>query len=256
MKVTLITVTLNSEKHLEDCIRSVQAQTYSNIEHIIIDGKSTDRTLDIIRKHEDKIASWKSEEDHSMYDAINKGMAMATGDIIGTLNSDDMLATPDVIENIVSAFEQNEVNAIYGDLVYVNPDNPDQVIRKWKGGAFNLNKFKLGWMPAHPTFYFRRHLLDSCGYYETHFFTASDYEFMTRYLFYHKVGATYLPKLMVKMRNGGISNGTIYGRLRANRRDYLAMKKNKVPFPFIVSFLKPLSKLHQYRYMGLTRFFT
>jgi glycosyltransferase len=256
IKVTLITVTLNSQKFLEEAIKSVMAQDYKNIEHIIIDGESTDGTLAVIEKYKDHIAQWVSEKDYSMYDAINKGMRMATGDIIGTLNSDDVLASTDVISKIVECFELKKVDAVYGDLVYVDQDNIEQVLRKWRGGEFNTNRFRYGWMPAHPTFYFRRNLLDTCGYYETHFFTAADYEFMTRYLYYYKVSAAYVPKLIVKMRNGGMSNGNIFRRLRANRRDYLAMKKNRVPMPFVVAFLKPMIKLHQYTNMGLARFFT
>lgn len=256
IKVTLITVTLNSQKYLEDCIQSVMGQDYKNIEHIIIDGESTDGTLDIIEKYKDHIACWVSEKDYSMYDAINKGMKMATGDIIGTLNSDDILASTDVISKIVSSLESKKVDAVYGDLVYVDQDNTKNILRKWKGGEFNINRFRYGWMPAHPTFYFRRSLLDTCGYYETHFFTAADYEFMTRYLYYHKVSAAYIPKLIVKMRNGGLSNSSILRRLRANRRDYLAMKKNRVPMPFVVAFLKPMIKLHQYTNIGIARFFS
>jgi len=255
MKVTIITVTLNSEKYLEESILSVIAQDHKDIEHIIIDGLSTDGTLAIIDKYKDHISQWVSEKDYSMYDAINKGMRMATGEIIGTLNSDDFLASPDVISTIVAGFNEAKVDAVYGDLVYVDQDQPRKILRKWKGGAFNRNKFKIGWMPAHPTFYFRRRLLDRCGYYETHFFSAADYEFMTRYLFYYKVSALYVPKLIVKMRSGGMSNGNIYRRLRANRRDYLAMKKNRVPFPFVVSCLKPVIKLHQYSNQGIARFF-
>jgi glycosyltransferase len=256
IKVTLITVTLNSEKFLEDAIQSVMSQDYKNIEHIIIDGASTDGTLAIINKYNNHIAQWVSEKDYSMYDAINKGMKMATGDIIGTLNSDDILASPDVISKVVATFEKENTNVVYGDLLYVDQDDTNRVLRKWKGGVFNKNKFRYGWMPAHPTFYFRRNLIDTCGYYEKYFFSAADYEFMTRYLYYYNVGAIYLPKLIVKMRSGGMSNGSIKRRLRANRRDYLAMKKNKVPFPLVVAFLKPMLKLHQYTNMGLARFFT
>lgn len=247
MKVTIITVTLNSERFLADCIQSVINQDYNNIEHIIIDGGSTDGTLAIIDRYENHIAKWISEKDYSMYDAINKGMAMATGDIIGTLNSDDVLASKDVIRNIVKIFIEQQVNAVYGDLVYVDQIDINKVRRVWKGMNYKRNRFCYGWMPAHPTFYFRRKLLDICGFYETHYFSSCDYEFMARYLYHHKVTAWYLPKLIVMMRRGGMSNGNIFRRLRANRRDYLAMKKNKIPFAFFVSFLKPLLKLHQYK---------
>ena len=250
MKVTIITVTLNSARFLEDCIRSVIAQDYSDIEHIVVDGGSTDGTLEIVEKYKSHIAKWISEKDDGMYDAINKGMKMAGGDIIGVLNSDDMLASSDVISTIAAGFDQPDVDAVYGDLVYVDPENISRVKREWKGLSFKRSRFKYGWMPAHPTFYFRKNLLEKFGYYETHYFTASDYEFMARYLFYFRVNALYIPRLIVKMRTGGMSNISIYKRLRANRRDFLAMKRNRIPFPFIVSLMKPLIKLHQFKRGG------
>ena len=246
MKVTIITATYNSSHHLEDCIRSVMAQNYADIEHIIVDGKSTDGTVDIIKKYEQHISSWVSETDRGMYDAINKGMAMASGDVIGILNSDDMLVSADVISEITKAFTHG-IDAVYGDLEYVDRNDNSRVLRIWKGKTYKRSLFRQGWMPAHPTFYMRRSIIEKYGGYETHYFSAADYEFMARYLFRHKVHACYVPKLIVMMRVGGQSNINIKQRLRANRRDYLAMKKNKIPFPFIVSILKPLSKLHQYR---------
>lgn len=255
MKVTIITVTMNSEKYLEDCINSVISQQYTDIEHIIVDGGSTDGTVDIIKKYSDHIAKWISEKDDGMYDAINKGMRMATGDIIGTLNSDDTLSSPTVIDEIVRSFNEQKVDAVYGDLVYVDPVNTQKIIRVWRGLPYKRSRYKMGWMPAHPTFYFRRKLLDQFGYYETHYFTASDYEFMARYLYYYRVNAYYIPKLIVRMRTGGMSNVSLYKRLRANRRDYLAMKRNRIPFPFFVSLLKPLIKLHQFKKMGRYRNF-
>ena len=248
MKVTIITVTLNSEKFLEDCILSVRSQDYKNIEHIIIDGESTDGTLAIIEKHKDHIAKWISEKDYSMYDAINKGMAMATGDLIGTLNSDDIFASTNVISKIVQSYKEQQVDAVYGDLQFVEPQNTAAVTRIWRGKKFKRSRFRYGWMPAHPTFYFKRELLEQYGYYETHYFTACDFEFMLRYLYRCRVSAYYIPQLIVKMRSGGLSNGNLKRRLRVNRRDYLAMKKNKVPFAFFVSFLKPVLKLHQYKW--------
>ena len=248
MKVSLITVTYNSEAYLEDCIRSVMQQNFPRIEHIIIDGASTDGTLAIIKKYEGSIAQWVSEKDKGMYDAINKGIAMATGDIIGILNSDDMFASNDVIEAIVNCFNEHKLDAVYGDLVYVNKTNTNKVIRLWKGFSYNRFRFNYGWMPAHPTFYLRRELIDEFGGYESHYFTAADYEFMARYLYRYRISARYLPKLIVKMRVGGQSNVTLKSRVRANRRDYLAMKKNEVHLPFLVSILKPIIKLHQYYY--------
>ena len=247
MKVTLITATYNSEKYLEDCIVSVINQQYKNIEHIVIDGKSKDGTVSIIKKYESHIAKWISETDRGMYDAINKGMEMATGDVIGILNSDDVLNNDQVVLDIVKHFLEQKTDAVYGDLEYVSQHDVNKVFRIWKGLPYKRNRFRLGWMPAHPTFYFKRALLEKYGGYETHYFTAADYELMTRYLYQHKVSASYLPKLIVRMRVGGASNKNLKQRLRANRRDYLAMKRNKIPMAFLVSILKPLLKLHQFR---------
>jgi glycosyltransferase involved in cell wall biosynthesis len=248
MKVTIITVTYNSAKYLQDCIESVINQSYANIEHILIDAASTDNTINIIKSFEGKIAKWVSEPDKGMYDAINKGMAMATGDVIGILNSDDILASNDVIEHIVSCFIENKADSVYGDLVYVDQINTRKVIRFWKGFTYKRYRFVYGWMPAHPTFYFKKDLLQHLGGYESHYFTAADYEFMARYLYRYRISAVYIPKLIVKMRIGGQSNRNLMSRLRANRRDYLAMKVNEIPFPHIASILKPLIKLKQYYY--------
>ncbi len=248
MRVTIITVTYNSGKYLRDCIESVVQQDYPNIEHILVDGGSTDNTLEIVKAYEGNISRWISEKDRGMYDAINKGMNMATGDVIGILNSDDMLASPGIIGQIVKGFAENKTDSVYGDLVYVDKVNTRKVVRYWKGFPYRRYRFAYGWMPAHPTFYFRRELLSDLGGYESHYFTAADYEFMARYLYRHRVSSVYLPLLVVKMRMGGQSNVTLLSRLRANRRDYLAMKKNRIPFPHIASILKPLIKVKQYYY--------
>ncbi|MBS1754819.1 MAG: glycosyltransferase family 2 protein [Ferruginibacter sp.] len=250
MKVSIITATYNSANFLEEAILSVMKQDHHDIEHIIIDGGSTDGTLAIIEKYKNHIAFWKSEPDRGMYDAINKGMRVATGDIIGTLNSDDLLADNKVISDVVNAFKQYKTDTIYGDLVYVKPDDMLNIVRVWKGLPYKRSRYNFGWMPAHPTFYFKRNLLNSYGYYENHYYTAADYEFMARYLFHHRASAYYLPRLVVKMRSGGMSNGNIFRRLRANRRDYLAMKKNHIPFAFIVSVMKPFRKILQYKKVG------
>lgn len=248
MKVTIITVTHNSVLFLADCIESIIAQDYDNIEHIIIDANSTDGTLELLNHYDQHIAHWVSESDNGMYDAINKGMALATGSIIGILNSDDKLASETVITDIVNCFKTNQADAVYGDLVYVEKLNMQNIIRYWRGNSFKRFRFNYGWMPAHPTFYVRANLIKDLGGYETHYYTAADYEFMTRYLYRYRINACYLPKLIVRMRAGGQSNKNFNIRVRANRRDYLAMKVNKIPFPFAVSILKPIIKLHQYYY--------
>jgi glycosyltransferase len=171
---------------------------------------------------------------------------MATGEIIGMLHNDDLFGSNDVISSVVKVFEEKKVDSLYGDLEYVYPEDTGRLYRLWKGKPFNKDLFRKGWMPAHTTFFFRRELAAKYGNYVTHFFSSSDYELMLRYLYKNNVSSYYLPKLIVKMRKGGLSNSSLFQRLRANRRDYLAMKANNIPFPFFVSILKPLSKLHQY----------
>jgi glycosyltransferase involved in cell wall biosynthesis len=246
MKVSIITVTLNAQQTLEACINSVLSQTYSNIEYIIIDGKSKDNTVEIIKKFQDKVSCWVSETDRGMYDAINKGIEKSTGDIVGLLNSDDLFYGNDVIQSIVDTFNSENVDSVYGDLEYVDAEDTQKVLRIWKGKEYNRNRFLFGWMPAHPTFYVKRSIYLKYGGYENHFYSAADYELMCRYLYKLKISSTYIPKLIVKMRMGGQSNRSFKMRLRANRRDYLAMKKNNIPFAFLISILKPLSKLHQF----------
>jgi len=255
MKVSIITVTFNSAKFVEDCINSVIRQNYKDIEYIVVDGGSTDGTVDILKEFSPYITKWISEEDNGIYDALNKAMQLATGDVIGILNSDDVLASPDVILEIVNCFLENNVDSLYGDLVYVDPFDLQKVLRFWKGLTYKRRRFRYGWMPAHPTFYIRRELIEKYGGYISHYFTAADFEFMARYLFRFRISSYYLPKLIVKMRTGGASNESLASRLRANRRDYLAMKKNKIPFPLIVSILKPLIKMPQFYKALLYKFF-
>lgn len=246
MKVSIITVTYNSARYLQSAIQSVAYQDYPNIEYIVVDGGSTDKTVSIIQGNSDCITKWISEKDNGMYDALNKGMEMATGDVIGILNSDDMLASTDIISKIVSCFSQQKVDSIFGDLLYVDTEETDKIHRFWKGAPYRRSLFETGWMPAHPTFYVRKEVVDQLGGYRPSYFSAADFELMTRYLYKHRISSYYLPELIVKMRKGGMSNGTLQKRLRANRRDYLALKENHVPFPFIVSLIKPLRKLPQY----------
>lgn len=246
MKVTLITVTFNSAKYLQQCIQSVANQDYANIEYIVVDGGSTDETLSIIEQNSSSITKWISEKDNGMYDALNKGMKMATGDVIGILNSDDVLASRNSISKIVASFKEHKVDSLFGDLVYVDPEDTLKVHRYWRGMPYSRNAFRFGWMPAHPTFYVRREIVEQLGGYETHYFSAADFELMIRYLYKNRISSYYLPELIVKMRLGGMSNSSLKRRFRANRRDYLALKRNNVPFAFIVSLIKPLRKLPQY----------
>jgi glycosyltransferase involved in cell wall biosynthesis len=246
LKVTIITVTYNAEKYLEDCIRSVLGQTYPNIEYLIIDGGSKDGTVRIIRNYENQLASWVSEKDGGMYDALNKGMGMATGEVIGILNSDDMLYDDTVIEKLVKKFEQEKTDAVYGDLVYVDAHQSDRIIRTWKGQSYRRSRFRWGWMPAHPSFYIKRDVVEKYGGYLLEFSSAADYEWMSRLLYKHRVIASYLPHCIVRMRTGGQSNVTWKARWKANQHDRRSMIKNGIPLPALASLLKPLRKLIQY----------
>jgi len=247
MKVSIITVTYNSELFLENCIQSVMAQDYQNIEYIVVDGGSTDKTKDILFKYNFFISKWISEKDDGLYHAINKGIKMSSGDIIGTLHSDDLFASNKVVSKIVDSFKFNNVKAVYGDIVYVSTNDTDRVVRNWKGKNFNRGNFNFGWMPAHPSFYILKSILQLGGDYDSCFASSADYELMTRYLYLYQIPAFYLPLLIVKMRLGGISNKNFYNRLLANRNDYLAMKKNNISFPWLVAILKPICKIFQFK---------
>ena len=213
MKVSIITVTYNSAKYVEDCIHSIIRQNYSNIEYIIVDGNSSDGTIDIIKQYSSNISTPYPKRMQRMYDALNKGMQLATGDIIGILNSDDVLASADVISEIVNSFQKQNVDSVYGDLVYVEPNDLQKILRFWKGLPYKRGRFRYGWMPAHPTFYIRRELIEKYGGYESHYYTAADFEFMARYLYRFGISSYYLPKLIVKMRVGGASNESFARRL-------------------------------------------
>ena len=181
-----------------------------------------------------------------MYDAINKGIQMASGEIIGILNSDDLLANADVISTIVKCFENEEIDSLYGDLVYVDTTDINKIIRVWKGLPYKRIRFSFGWMPAHPTFYIKKSVIEKYGGYDPFFLSAGDFEFMSRLLYKHKISSFYLSKLIIKMRIGGQSNASISKRLTANRMDYLAMKKNNILFPRLISILKPFRKIPQF----------
>lgn len=245
MKVSIITAVFNNRESIEDCIKSVLSQTYLNIEHIIIDGGSTDGTLDVIGKYRDKIATIISEPDNGIYDAMNKGIRIATGDIVGTLNSDDIYANEFVIENVVKAISESNVESCYGDLVYVDRNNTDKVIRYWKADNFQKERFKKGWMPPHPTFFMKRNIYERYGLLNLDFPLAADYEIMLRFLYKYDVSTTYIPKVLVKMRTGGTSNPGMY-TIRAIMENYRAWKVNGLNPNLTTFLLKPLSKIPQF----------
>lgn len=246
MKISIITVVYNGEAFLSDCIQSVVSQGYPNIEYIVVDGGSTDATLQIIESFKGHIHQFVSEPDNGMYDALNKGIKMATGDVVGILNADDILASADVVDKIANCFTANSPDALYGNLNYVDPLNKNKVIRKWIGKPFTKRDIVLGWMPAHPTFYVKRSLFEVFGYYSLNYDSAADYELMVRFLYRHSVKAVFLNKLMVNMRTGGMSNASLKHRYKALVNDYKALRRNNVPFAFLTVFLKKISKVVQF----------
>lgn len=245
MKVSIITITYNSEPTLKDTIESVINQTYKNIEYILIDGGSTDETLSIIKSYGNKISTLISEKDSGLYDALNKGISLATGDVIGILHSDDFYTNNHVIQHVVSLFSNSPVDAVYADLYYVDKINTNQIHRKWKAGIYKEGMFFNGWMPPHPTFFVKRSIYETCGNFNLNLTSSSDYELMLRFIHKHKIKLAYLPEFIIKMRIGGKSNVTLKNRIKANKEDRLAWKLNNVKPYFYTLYLKPLRKIIQ-----------
>ena len=246
MKVSLITSTYNSADTLLDTLESVRRQTHDDIEYIVIDGASKDGTLDLLEQNLDIIAVLRSEPDKGIYDALNKGIAIATGEIVGLLHSDDVFASENVLAEVVKLFENTSCDAVYGDLEYVRRDNLSKRIRYWKSQPFDRSAFYKGWMPAHPTFYLKREYYEQFGSFDLSFFTSADYELMLRMLLRHELKAQYLPKTMVSMRVGGQSNVSWKNRWIANQEDARAWRVNGLnPKPY-TRWLKPISKISQF----------
>ncbi len=228
MKVSIITATYNSIETIEESIKSVLSQDYQDIEFIIVDGCSTDGTKELLKKYNSKIDRIISEPDKGIYDALNKGINLSTGDIIGFMHSDDLFHDSYVIKNIANSFQEKNIDGIYGDLIYVKKDNPDDIIRYWKAGKFSNRKLKLGWMPPHPTLYLRKKIYNSYGCFDTSYKIAADYDFILRVLSKPDVSIKYLPNVFVKMRVGGASNRSIKNILEKSNEDYKAIKSNSV----------------------------
>lgn len=246
MKLTLLTPTYNSAATLRDTLESITAQGYADLEYIVVDGASTDGTADLVAEYAELVTIFHSEPDRGIYDAMNKGLQMATGDVIGILNSDDFYAGPEVLHKVAAAFAEHPVDTLYGDLQYVDARRPERVVRHWRAGAYQPSKFLFGWMPPHPTFFVRRRCYEQFGYFDLDLRSAADYELMLRFLYKEGCSAHYLPEVMVKMRTGGQSNATLRHRLRANREDALAWRKNGLRPYFFTTWLKPLRKIGQY----------
>lgn len=245
-KVSLITVTYNSERTLPDTIKSVLSQTYSEIEYIIIDCLSTDGSQKIIESFGNRISKFISEKDSGIYDALNKGIKIATGKIIGILNSDDFFHNDKVIERLVYEFNENDIDAVYGDVQFVNRAKTSKIVRYYSSKRFNSQRFKFGIMPSHPSFYAKRELFEKYGYYNTNYKIAADFELLVRFLFTNKVKTKYIPMPFVSMRTGGISNKSFVSNITLNREIARACRENGIKTNYLYIYSKYLFKIFEF----------
>lgn len=228
MKISIITVVWNNKNTIKDAIDSVLNQTYKDIEYILVDGASSDGTIEIIKSYEKKINKFISEPDKGIYDAMNKGINLATGDIIGILNSDDFYIDKCVIEKVAKEFEDKKVSSVYADLIYVKPENLEKSIRYYDSSHFKPDKFPYGWMPAHPTFFVKKEIYDKYGVFKTDYKIAADYELLTRFIGKYKISYSYIKEPIVKMRIGGTSTSGIKSNYILNKEIIRACLENDI----------------------------
>ncbi len=246
MKVSIITATFNSEKSIQQTINSVVNQDYADIEHIIIDGGSTDATLEIIKKNNGRISLLVSEKDKGIYDALNKGIKIATGDIVGFLNSDDVFDNPQIISRVINCFKIKKSDVVYGNLIYQSKnESKKRTIRYWRSNAFNPGCLWYGWMPPHPTLYCKKEIYNKFGLFDDNFKISADYDFILRVFKEPTINKTYLPTIMVKMNVGGASNKSIKNIIQKSTEDYKAIRNNKIGgLPTLI--LKNIRKIGQF----------
>ena len=246
MKVSIITVVYNNKNYVEECIKSVLSQTHGDIEYIIIDSESTDGTLDIINKYKDRISRVVSEKDPGHIHAFNKGINLASGEIIGFLHSDDMYADNNVVYSVVKAFNDSDRDCVYGDLVYVQREDPNKVVRYWRAGEGDRAKIARGWMPPHPSLFIKHDIYKRYGVFNTDFKISADYEIILRFLYMHRISMCYIHKLCVKMRTGGISNRNILRVIQKSYEDYKACKTYGINKATYALMLKNFRKIPQF----------
>lgn len=248
MKISIVTISFNNAETIEDTIQSVLAQTYPNIEYIVVDGGSTDGTQEIVKKYQSKIAKFLSEPDKGLFDALNKGTRMATGEVVGLLHSDDVFASEHSVQWVAEEMSKTRADVCWGDLVYVDKDDISRTVRFWKSSPYEEGKFEMGWMPPHTTFFAKKNLFEGCGYYNLDFGYAADYELMLRFIKVCDAKTAYVPKTLVKMRTGGVSDRSLKNIkyiIKTNFLAYRAWKANGLKGGLLVPILKPLSKILQ-----------
>jgi glycosyltransferase involved in cell wall biosynthesis len=247
MKISIITVSYNSEATIEFAIKSVLSQTYKNIEYIIVDGGSKDSTQNIVRSFGNRIHVFVSEPDKGIYDAMNKGIRLATGDVIGILNSDDLYADNEVISDVMSGFSQNpSVDMLYGNLVYVKKDDTDKIVRKWDSRPYYAGFFEAGNVPPHTSLFLKRNVFDIVGVFNLQYKLAADYEFMLRAFKKYHFRSVYINRLMVKMRLGGATNKSIKNILEGNKEILKAWKENQLNAPLSLMPLRIIKRVRQF----------
>jgi glycosyltransferase involved in cell wall biosynthesis len=251
LKISIITVCLNSAATMRDAIESVLSQTYEDVEYIVVDGGSTDRTMSIVREYEGRIAKIVSEPDKGIYDAMNKGIRLATGDVVGILNSDDFFEDPRVLQDVAASFKsQSATDVVFGDVVFVRPGDLSEVVRFYGASHFEPWKLRFGWMPPHPATFIRRRVYEKAGLYETSYKIAADYEMFVRLLLVRKVTFARINRVLVRMRSGGTSTAGVRSSIQLNTEIVRACKENgiytnlpmvltKVPFKLRELFKRP-----------------
>ncbi len=249
MKISIITATYNSGATLKSSMLSVLHQSFQNIEYVIIDGNSTDETLELVKQHQIQFPQIdfkiQSEPDSGIYDALNKGVQLATGEVIGFVHSDDILAENQTLSMLVNQFKKENLDGIYGDLQYVDRNNIASVSRYWKSNLFNASLLKKGWMPAHPTLFLKKEVYQKHGLFNVNYKIAADYDFMLRILKDDDLKFGYLPQVITKMRVGGTSNRSIKNIIQKTKEDYRAVRSNNIG-GWLVVFRKNISKLKQF----------
>jgi glycosyltransferase involved in cell wall biosynthesis len=245
MKISLLTVSFNSAATIKDTIESIRSQDYKDIEYIVVDGNSKDRTVEIIKSYDSFISKWISEPDKGIYDAMNKAIGMATGDVVGILNSDDFYSTNVIVSQVAEAFADEKVDAVFGDLVFVDANNLKKTVRKYSSAKWHPDKFAKGFMPAHPTVFIRRKYYEQFGLFKTDYKIAADYELLIRFLYVHKLKYKYLPITMVKMRRGGVSSRNWKSNFILNDEIIRACRENGIKTNVFKIYPKYFTKLFE-----------
>lgn len=243
--ISVVTAVFNSKQTVGHALNSIFSQTHPQVESVLIDGASTDGTLEVLYLYQSKIGVFISEKDGGIYEALNKGILHSRGDVIGFLHADDVFENNEVLAKVAAAFDDPSIDAVYGDLVYVRHDDIGKVIRYWKSGLYNDSALARGWMPPHPTFYVRHSVYERLGGFDTRYRIAADYDTVLRFLAVGKIRATYIPEILVRMRAGGISNRSLKTIIRKSREDIEVLRRNKVG-GVLTLFRKNLRKVSQF----------